>query len=96
MLSVLNAGSNGKGAGIGGRYGDQYTHSDHCGNITISGGNVTAIKGSDADYSIGIPCSVDFGDIVVGGVRYYDSSRDIFENDGLAKLQESPFIYPRP
>jgi hypothetical protein len=86
----LTASSNGKGAGIGGG------KNLGCGNIVIAAtvGNVKAMKGADAPYSIGAGQNGSCGTVTIGGTVYYDGSD--YQNDGATYLAQDEIEYPTP
>ena len=84
--TVVATGST-KAAGIGTGF-----HSSHCGNITITTGvtSVTATKGSNATYCIGIDAGKT---ITIGGTQYYDGTN--WASTELENaLKVSVFQYP--
>ena len=77
-------------AGIGSAYFGK------CGNITIENTvtSVKAIKGENANESIGRGSGGSCGMVTIGGTVYYDGSK--FQNDGDTYLATSPLVYPAP
>ena len=77
-------------AGIGSAYFGK------CGNITIENTvtSVTAIKGENANESIGRGSGGSCGMVTIGGTVYYDGSK--FQNDGDTYLATSPLVYSAP
>ena len=69
-----------------------------CGNLTITDGvnSVTAIKGPDAENSIGgnTGGGGSFGTVTIGGTVYYDAEFSDYFNGGATYLAKSPLVYP--
>ena len=66
-----------------------------CGDITIQNTvtKVTANKGSDAPYSIGIGSGTSTcGTVTIGGTIYWQGNDEL--NDGNTYLATSPLVYP--
>ena len=72
------------------------TNSSGCNEITIASTvtSVTAIKGENANESIGRGSGGSCGMVTIGGTVYYDGSN--FQNDGDTYLATSPLVYPAP
>ena len=87
---IINATGGENAAGIG--TGEHST----CGDITIENTvtSVTAIKGENANESIGRGSGGSCGMVTIGGTVYYDGSN--FQNDGDTYLATSPLVYPAP
>ena len=87
---IINATGGENAAGIG--TGEHST----CGDITIENTvtSVTAIKGENANESIGRGSGGSCGMVTIGGTEYYDGSN--FQNDGDTYLATSPLVYPAP
>lgn len=85
--TVTATGGN-NGAGIGS------SNQGKCGRITITDKvtSVTAVKGKEADFSIG-PCKKGTcGKVTIGGTVYYDGT-DFLEDVGKDYLATSPLVY---
>lgn len=65
-----------------------------CGSITITKKvtSVTAVRGSDAKYSIGLGYNGSCGKVTIGGTVYYDGT-DFLEDGGRDYLATSPLVY---
>lgn len=65
-----------------------------CGSITITDKvtSVTAVRGSDAKYSIGLGINGSCGKVTIGGTVYYDGT-DFLEDGGRDYLATNPLVY---